>query len=482
ALLPRLAPRHRDRADREHGLGDMSGLAADAAAAAIAAGRPHHAVELLEQARGILFGELMSERGDLLRLHDHAPELAGRFERLRAELDAGRPYTLDLARRQERLGQDWDDLLARIRAEPGFARFLLPPPIDELRRQAGPGPVVVLNSSRHRCDALVLTSDGDRPVRLVALPALSRDDIVSQAGRLHAAITDSRGDRRRWRPAQQAVADVLAWLWDAVVAPVLTGPEPVGAGRVWWCPVAELTALPLHAAGRPGSRESALDHVVSSYTPTIRALGYARDHAGAAARDGAPVTALIVAMPETPGATRLPKAGQEAGHVAAALPGSAVLTGPEATYAAVRDGLPLHPVAHLACHGVSDLADPASSRLLLHDHAERPLTVAALSRLRIAGARLAFLSACSTTAGGDRLPDEAMHITTAFQLAGFQQVIGTLWPVNDTIAARVAEGVYAGLGGGVERAADALRDAIRGLRDAYPDQPALWAGYVHAGA
>ncbi|MCF6477035.1 CHAT domain-containing protein, partial [Nonomuraea sp. MG754425] len=44
-------------------------------------------------------------------------------------------------------------------------------------------------------------------------------------------------------------------------------------------------------------------------------------------------------------------------------------------------------------------------------------------------------------------PDEAMHITTAFQLAGFQQVIGTLWPVNDTIAARVAEGVYAGLGG-----------------------------------
>ncbi|MYX40196.1 hypothetical protein GTW59_03695, partial [Streptomyces sp. SID89] len=46
--------------------------------------------------------------------------------------------------------------------------------------------------------------------------------------------------------------------------------------RLWWSPGGALAALPLHAAGHHDGRRSVLDRVVSSYTPTVRALAYAR--------------------------------------------------------------------------------------------------------------------------------------------------------------------------------------------------------------
>jgi len=55
--------------------------------------------------------------------------------------------------------------------------------------------------------------------------------------------------------------------------------------------------------------------------------------------------------------------------------------------------------------------------------------VAAISRLRLPGV-LAYLSACSTAVTGPELADESVHIVSAFQLAGYQHVIGTLWPAG----------------------------------------------------
>jgi CHAT domain-containing protein len=39
------------------------------------------------------------------------------------------------------------------------------------------------------------------------------------------------------------------------------------------------------------------------------------------------------------------------------------------------------------------------------------------------------------------MSDEAAPITSAFQLAGYGSVVGTLWPVDDRTAERVAVGV-----------------------------------------
>ena len=88
-LLPQVTPRWLARADREYQLGAVGSLAGVAAAAAITAGRPERAVEMLEQTRGVLVADTVDARSsDLTRLRETAPELAGAFEELRARLDA----------------------------------------------------------------------------------------------------------------------------------------------------------------------------------------------------------------------------------------------------------------------------------------------------------------------------------------------------------------------------------------------------------
>ncbi|MFC7644842.1 hypothetical protein ACFQX6_32270 [Streptosporangium lutulentum] len=274
ALLPQVSSRRLARMDREHVLGEMNGLAAEVAAAALRAGRPARAVELLEQARGVLLSEAMDARGDLGDLRARAPALAAEFGRLRDELDAAdhtasdefglgvlvseapeilprsgdetvsvaartAPYEAArrLAERRWRLALDWDGLLGRIRDVPGFEGFLLPPSIDDLRRQAVDGPVVMVNVSEHRCDALVLTADADLPVRVVELPALGDGAVTGQVSRFYTALGATGGSMGERRRGQREMLAVLGWLWDAVAEPVLaelgfTGhPGPGRAGR-----------------------------------------------------------------------------------------------------------------------------------------------------------------------------------------------------------------------------------------------------------
>ena len=222
-----------------------------------------------------------------------------------------------------------------------------------------------------------------------------------------------------------------------------------------------------------------LDRVISSFTPTIGALHYARRQP----RVDLPGTALIVAMPTTPGVSgRLAFVPAESAIVARFLPGSVTPTAP--TAAEVVDLLPHHTVAHFACHGVSDPADPSHSRLLLRDHATHPLTVASLASVRLNRAQLAYLSACETARSSDAaLADESIHLASAFQLAGFPHVVGTLWPVDDQTATRTAGLFYAAyVRLGPSRADAALHEAVRTLRADLLSAPSLWAAHVHAGA
>jgi CHAT domain len=192
-----------------------------------------------------------------------------------------------------------------------------------------------------------------------------------------------------------------------------------------------------------------------------------------------------------------------AGRVGATLSGT-VLVEPDVaadgalllTRDAVLALLPACAVAHFACHATSDPHDPSASRLLLHDHATAPLTVAALITVVRQHARLAYLSACRTAMNdASDLDDEAIHLSSAFQLAGFPHVVGTLWEVPDGPAARIADDFYAGIGTGTSTAASgaagvlvdlrrspyALHDAVRAAR-ATCRRASAWAAHVHSGA
>ncbi|MFK3985617.1 CHAT domain-containing protein [Micromonospora sp. NPDC050397] len=474
-LLPRVASHGVGRRDQEHGLRQFDGLATDAAACALNAGDSAKAARLLEQGRGILIAQQLDPRADLTMLRSRHPELAATVERLQVDLEswpeAGAGDWLGHAAREadrrHGLTREWDTLITRIRALPGFADFLAASTLDALREQAAEGPIVLINVSHYRSDALILTTAG---IDVVPLPDIAPDKVVEHANEfyraLHIAQTPGPDEKR----AQRMLARILGWLWDALTAPVLDRLE--GADRVWWSPTGVLAFLPLHAAGhhdRPGC--SVLDRVISSYTPTVRALRHARARAAVPTKPGL----LAVAMPQTPGATPLPHTEREIMQLDAAVR----LTGAEATAQRVRAEISRHARVHFACHGITDQREPSAARLLLHDHETDPLTVRSIARLDLTGARLAYLSACQTAYGDPHLSDEAVNITSAFLLAGYPQVIGTLWRVNDRIAGSIARDVYRGLSDG---SAAALHAAVRGCREAYPDTPSLWSAHIHAGA
>ncbi|MGW4380126.1 CHAT domain-containing protein [Kitasatospora sp. NPDC004531] len=529
-LLPQISPRTLTDDDRRHQVRRLGSLAGVAAAAALNAGRPGRAVELLEATRGTLAAGTIDARGDdLVRLAAHHEELAREFTALRERIDAldspavGPVPSLDTEPRAAdtvrvaAAGQDaagivlarrlahaeWERLVERIRAVDGFADFLRPPLLADLTgiaESGDRGPLVFLTAGPDRCDALILGSAGPDEVRVVPLPGLTEREATARAEQLAAArrtATDRDRPLMARRAAQFEILDLLGWLWDAVAEPVLTALGVTGAPadgapfpRIWWCPVGVMCYLPVHAAGHhrdltsddpllAGAPRTVLDRAVSSYTPTARALTYARSH------QPPPLErALIVAVPDAPGARPLPGAAAEADAVHALLPGA--LRPEHPLRADVLAALPGHPLAHFSCHGLADARDPGSSRLILHDHRSAPLTVADIGALRLTGS-LAFLSACDTSATSPQLADEAVHLTGAFHLAGYRNVIGTLWPVDDATAADLAVDFYAHLTSDGAAAPDtaasarALHRAVRALREYFPLAPTHWAAHTHTG-
>lgn len=500
-LMGRTVPRGLDRRDQEALLRDMGGIGSDAAACCVRAGQVEHGVELFEQGRGLLLGQALDTRTDLTALSGRHPDRAARFTALCAQLDrpapaagvpgSGAAPAPQASVERRATAAKFDRLVAEIRELPGFDRFLRPPAVRDLVPPGGH--VVIVNVSDFGSHTLVLRAGADTTV--VPLPALTPAAVTAEVGAFLAAVEETGARQARsWAAGQRRMSRTLEWLWDAVAGPVLdhagvSGPPRDGEPwpRLWWCLSGLLSFLPVHAAEYHGTMagaapETVIDRVVCSTTPTVRALAHARRGAADAVRPG-DGRAVAVAMPRTPGArSDLPGAEAEAALVGRRFPGPVdVLTGSSATHEAVLAALPKARWAHFACHGHSDLADPSSSHLLLADHRTRPLTVADLAGLRMDGAELAFLSACSTARPGARLADEAIHLASAFQLAGYRHVIGTLWPIGDRHAVDIADLVYTAVTGGGD-VAGAVHAATRQMRDRWPDYPSVWASHVHVGA
>jgi hypothetical protein len=62
---------------------------------------------------------------------------------------------------------------------------------------------------------------------------------------------------------------------------------------------------------------------------------------------------------------------------------------------------------------------------------------------------------------GNPFTDEALHITGAFQLAGYPQVIGSLWPVLDSANSALCD---------LDAAIHALREAVDATPANDPDR------------
>ncbi|WP_406373898.1 CHAT domain-containing protein [Streptomyces sp. NBC_01550] len=497
SLLDEVAWRGLSRSDQERVLTDYGTLAADAAAVAIELGDPERAVELLEQGRGVLLAQGLELRTDYDRLHARSPELAIELARIQDELDlaAHTAFTTGAEPREdvrETLTRRREQLLPEVRALEGFHDFLRAPTFADLQEASGHGPVIVINVSQFRCDALVITTDGlhHRP-----LPGLSQESADDVAGMLLSTLELDRqltgsGDDPVEAILKKVVYKTLDWIHERITDPILSD---LGLGalldsstwpRVWWCPTGKLAFLPLHAAGYvPGEQTAStavLDRVVSSYTPTVRALLYARRPPG----DGhsTEVQPLIVALPETPGQPGLPAAMAELRNLQSRYPTATALTGAKATATSVVTELQNHAWVHFACHASQDARRASAGQLHLYDGA---LTAGQIGRLRIAHGEFAFLAACQTSQASTHLTDESLTLASAMLLAGYRRVVGTLWSIPDSLLPYVSRRVYSALEhdgvADAANAATALHSAVRALRDRHPHSPLHWAPYVHVG-
>jgi hypothetical protein len=535
-LLPQIASRRLQRSDQEHQLRDFANLAADAAALALGCARPGEeavaaarALTLLEAGRGVLISQALDTRSDLSDLRAQEPALANRFAALRELLD--QPDSLaspgaDMAiesstqaasrtNRRHQASEEYAKLIDTIRAEhqPGF---LLPPSFEELLGQASQGPIAVLNVSRNRSDALVLTAHG---VTAIPLPALTAAVVKDHVSSFQAALADSAdysGSLVQRHDAQEAIFNTLEWLWDQVAAPVLAALEGQpgfdsisGGQRMWWIPGGQLSQLPIHAAGYHRDTnalhpKTVMDRVVSSYTPSIQALLYARRQAPESGRK--PPQSLVVAIPvvaEEPSIPGLEEIAREVTGIWDELPRPTLLVGEPCPPALAQiatietpsaDTILAHlrnaSIAHFAAHGIADADEPSHSGLVLDSDGTR-LTVASVAASRLDKAKLAYLSACHTAITSiPELVDESIHLAAAFQLAGFPQVIGTLWHILDKDAADIARQFYeqinsrSGGGNKLDSGALALHRTILERRGdpARMNPPFLWAAYLHTGA
>ncbi|MBX6748236.1 MAG: CHAT domain-containing protein [Micromonosporaceae bacterium] len=404
-----------------------------------------------------------------------------------------------LTDRRMALAREWDDLVEQVRQIDGFADFLRPPPLKTLLEAAQSGPVVIVNVSRWRCDALVVNADG---VQAVPLPDLTEGEVRARtAAYLEALEGQPSGDglgatfseRLRARAEARArreevLRSTMEWLWDTVAQPVFNHLDSVAPlvgrerlRRIWWCPTGLLTMLPVHAAGYHGASDgrTVLDRAVSSYTPTLRALRQAREPLPPTAGEA---SLAFIGVPDVPDAIYLgADVARERKALAQAFPaGFTTIEGADATIDTVAAAMAKHRWIHVSCHGYQNILDPSRAGLMLTDGT---LTIPRISAGRYPG-EFAFLSACMTATGGVNLPDETITLAAALSYAGYRHVVATLWKVPSSVAADVTEAVYRELTATgrfePDRTAVALHNAVLGLRnDGRPLSE--WVPFVHNG-
>ncbi|KAH6903346.1 CHAT domain-containing protein [Coprinopsis sp. MPI-PUGE-AT-0042] len=515
-------------------LQDISGVALEAASAACSLGRADKALEWLEQGRCIVWSQLSNLRTPINNLRLHNSQLAQSVVDISKQLEnAGSSRGLshtglstlekmsleDEARAHLSLAQRWDGLLQTVRSIPGFESFLQPLPCSSLLQHLPlSGPVVVINVDKQRCDAIALLAGHDEPLH-IPLPDFSlekakryQDDLKANLDSQHLRMrkvqetTDEESSGRALRPleksrmqSQVVVRKMLRDLWNEVLSPILNAlgfsrvdPSSGNAlSRIWWCPTGPLSFLPIHAAGTHSDR--VLDYAVSSYIPTITALtGRIKNHQQIN-KDAAGL--FLTSQPNVPDASPIPGTTKEAWSIySMAVENGArvtMLEGGALTVDECLQHMEDYSCIHLACHASQNATESLKSRFLFHNGS---LDLAIIIQRDLKNADLAFLSACQTSTGDEKLSDEAVHLAAGMLAAGYRRVVATMWSIGDGNVPEVANDFYSylfshreeGSGNSVDGSisAYALHHAIQQLRGRLNNSEnslLAWVPYVHFG-
>ncbi|KAG2361112.1 CHAT domain-containing protein [Suillus spraguei] len=392
-----------------------------------------------------------------------------------------------------RLQEEWGTVVAKIRDLKGFSRFLLPPSYEDLQAAARHGPVIIFIASKYSCSAIIIPTSGEP--HNVPLPSITLTELKNLKDRFARAIRDA--STLGPKVPRNDLIVLLRTVWDEIMLPIVNVLEHVlnlkHHSRIWLCPTADFTSIPLHAAHpfltKPdgsGKEPCLEDLYICSYAPTLSAL--VRSRQMMKKRVPPSFVAIGQGQPRAGESKELLAVDSEIELVRKLVPATLVpvtvnrttISGDAATRAGALRALEENNWVHLACHGKQDPEQPYNSHFVMKDE---PITLLDIMEKDIPYAEFAFLSACHTAVGDKETPDEVIHLAAGLQFSGFKSVIGTLWEVNDAFVEHVVKAFYENMfKGGVmdcTKAAWALNRATHAVKTKVPLEQRMV--FVHIG-
>ena len=248
-----------------------------------------------------------------------------------------------------------------------------------------------------------------------------------------------------------------ARLYEILVAPAQ--PLLEQAGHIIVIPDGPLHEINFETLIVPGARPHYwIEDVTLEIAPSLASLRHE-------ARPASPSRLLLVGdpAPADPAFPSLPQLAREANAISRLFPRNVLRTGEAASPGAYRAAGPdgfTH--IHFAAHAVPNKDSPLNSTIILSRNADGyKLYAKDILEVPI-HARLVTLSACHAAGAKTYSGEGLMGFSWAFLRAGAQNVIASLWQVDDQAAAALMGQLYAEIARG-RNPADALRLAKLGL-------------------
>jgi tetratricopeptide (TPR) repeat protein len=434
---------------------------------ALKLGNKAQVIEVAEQAKSRALVDMLATKSDFGIYGQRAAEIAAafaEFQRIDSELSIQVPDT-SVARRAELNGL-MQQASKRLQAlAPQLASLITSGSISVERMAAGLGPNETLVGFFGTGNTLYGYTLAGAEIRIFQLDGYG---LAEDVGELVQSIKKRRRQtkelaevmyKRLLRPMQSSIAGR-----DLLIVP---------HGSLHYVPFAAL-----HDGERFLVQGRAL-----RYLPSAMLLGLMPEARAASALGKDPVSRLLILGNPDLGqaALDLPAAQLEAQDLQTLFAkNSELFLRRAATETLMKERAFDFSHIHVASHGEFSSDAPLLSRLKLaaDDKNDGMLSVSEVYGLRL-NANLVMLSACETGLGSISSGDDVVGLTRGFLYAGAQNVVGSLWEVDDDATAELSRQMYAGMKRGLS-VAKALATAQEQLIVKKP-HPFFWAAFLDSG-
>ncbi len=434
---------------------------------ALKLGNKAQVLEVAEQAKSRALVDMLATKSDFGIYGQRAPEIAAafaEFQRIDSELSIQVPDT-SVARRAELNGLMQQASIRLQTLAPQLASLITSGSISVERMAAGLGPQETLVGFFTSGTTLYGYTLAGAEIRIFQLDG---NGLTEDVGEFVQSIKKRRRQskelgevlyKRLLRPMQNAIAGR-----DLLIVP---------HGSLHYVPFAAL-----HDGEKFLMQGRAL-----RYLPSAMLLGLMPEARAFSASTQDPVNRmLILGNPDLgQAALDLPAAQLEAQDLQAMFArNSELFVRLAATETLIKERAYDFSHIHVASHGEFSADAPLESRLKLSKDAKNDgmLSVSEIYGLRL-NAKLVMLSACETGLGSISSGDDVVGLTRGFLYAGAQNVVGSLWEVDDDATAELSRLMYAGMKKGLP-VAKALAEAQEQLMKKKP-HPYFWAAFMDSG-